>query len=111
EDRWVGDVEVGLIEKNLRIVLWICLLEAVTFERAPAPIVDALVFPQTGISQINARQIRAVNDDAVGVTAKQSVHGREGERLFRRETKPGGDQVLTADFFEEVSAREDVVQA
>ena len=46
-DRVLGDIEIDLIQRYLRGVLWIGLLKAVAFERAPALVNEAFVLPQT----------------------------------------------------------------
>src|SRR5262245_43820729 len=48
--RRVGDIEVSLVQPNLRGIMRISFLESVTFERAPTPVAQALVFPKTRIA-------------------------------------------------------------
>ena len=60
----IGAKEV-LIERYLRRVLWIGLVEAVAIERAPALGIQRLAFPQARIGDI--ADPGAVDQNAVGV--------------------------------------------
>ena len=77
EERGVGVVEVGLIERDLCGVLRKGFLESVALDRAPVLGVERLVLPQTRDSSVDAGQGRARDDDSVGVPAKQPARRRE----------------------------------
>src|SRR5262249_57412584 len=106
EDRWVlGDLEVGLIQRYLRGVLWIGFLKAVALERTPGLIAKALVFPQT--RKAGFGQLGAGHEDAVGMAAEQPAHRAKAEALGRRKLEADTDQMLPAQLLEEMSACED----
>jgi hypothetical protein len=65
----IGDIEIGLIEGDLRGVLREGFFETVALDCAPVSSVDSFAFPDCGIDQVGARQVGAVNDDTVGVSA------------------------------------------
>src|SRR5262249_9415106 len=69
EDRGLlGDVEIGLVEPDLRCVARIGFLEPVTLKRAPARVAERLVFPEARIA--GPGQLRPADDDAVAVPAE-----------------------------------------
>src|SRR5262249_1969542 len=95
EDCWVlGDLEVGLIQRYLRSVLWIGFLKAVALERTPALIAKALVFPQT--RKAGFGQLGTGHEDAVGVAAKQPAHPAKAEALGRRKLEAESDAAGSA---------------
>src|SRR5262249_45177994 len=107
EDRWVlGDLEVGLIQRYWRGVLWIGFLKAVALERTPALIAKPLVFPQT--RKAGFGQLGAGHEDAGGVAAEQPAHRAKAEALGRSKLEADTDQMLPAQLLEEMSACEDV---
>src|SRR5262249_3526371 len=107
EDRWVlGDLEVGLIQRYLRGVLWIDFLKAVALERTPALIAKALMFPQT--RKAGFGQFGAGHEDAVGVAAEEPARRAEAELLRWCKVEADTDQMLPAQLLEEMSACEDI---
>ena len=52
KQRWVGDIEISLIERHLGGVLREAPFQAVAFERAPVLGVDRLVLPQERVGKI-----------------------------------------------------------
>src|SRR5262249_41909006 len=81
----VGDFEVGLVKRDLRRVLRESFFEAVALYCAPILGVDGLTLPHQRVNQIGARQVGAVNDDAVSVAAERTIYGFKGKRLRWRE--------------------------
>src|SRR5262245_34035235 len=94
EQRGVGDVEISLIERDLRRVLREGLLESVALERAPVLGIDCFAFPHERIDQISARQVGAVNDNSVSVPAQRATRGGKRQRFRWCEPKAGCDQAL-----------------
>src|SRR5262249_5823130 len=75
EQRGIGDIEIGLIERDLSEVFRIFLLQPIALELAPAGALYALVFPQKRVNHIGPRKVWAVDDDAIGVSAQGPTDG------------------------------------
>src|SRR5262245_14165851 len=93
EECGIGDLEIRLVERDLREVVWISLLESVALDLLPTLGVERLMLPDEGVNQVGAWQVGTVNDDAVGVTAQGPTRGSEGERLGWRELESSSDKV------------------
>jgi hypothetical protein len=106
--RVVVDAEEVLIERDLRRVLRISLVQAVVIERAPALGVNALAFPQA--RETDVADLRAVDQDAVGVTGQQAAECRKPQPIIRCEFEAGVDEVLARPRLKVVSAIKDVAQ-
>ena len=89
KERRIRLVEIGLIERDLRGILRIRLLQPVAFQRAPVLGVDALVLPQKRIKQTGAEKVRPVDNDAIAVATQRSTNSREAEQLLRCELETG----------------------
>ena len=68
EQRGIGDVEIGLIERDLRGVDLVKPGQSVAFDGAPALGLQGLVFPDRRIDQVG--QLRSSDQDAVRVAAE-----------------------------------------
>jgi hypothetical protein len=106
----ISDVEIGLVERHLREVLRILVLEPVALYFAPALGIEGFVLPDQGVDQIDARQVGTVNDDAVGVAAERATGGGKGERLGRRKLESGRYETPARSFLEIVPAIKDLAR-
>ena len=77
--RVLGDVEVSLVNPNLRGIPRPDFLKSIALDCAPALGTECLVLPQARVADTG--EIGPIRDDAVGVSAKQSAGGLEAERL------------------------------
>jgi hypothetical protein len=99
EDRRVlGDVEIRHVDQNLREILRVTFCDPVALEPAPAFVAERLVFPQTRI--LDTGQSRAVEQNAIGVTTKETTGRAKGEPRARCEFEAGANEVLTTQLFE-----------
>jgi len=89
-----------LIDRDLRGVLREGLFEAVAFQCAPVLGVDGLAFPNQGENQIDARQVGAVNDDAISVSAQRTICRGERKRLRWCKLETSRDEMLTRTLLE-----------
>jgi hypothetical protein len=109
EECRIGHVQIGLIDRDLRCVDGVEAFQAVAFDRFPALVLDALVFPKRRIDQSGQR--RALEENPVGMPAKQLISGLEFQSLWRRELESGIDEMLSRALFEKMSSGENVFHA
>src|SRR4029077_16596134 len=81
EDGGMRLVQISLIECDLCRVFGKYLFQTVALDRAPVLGVDALALPQQGIAQIKTSETWSSDDDSVRMSAEQTVHGGESQRL------------------------------
>jgi len=79
------------------------LLKPVTLDRAPAFSLQTLVLPNERIDEIGAEEARAVNNDAIAVSAQYAPDRSERPRFARREPKTYLDEMLAHSLFEVIS--------
>ena len=92
EQQRIGQIEIGLIERNLRGITGEFLLESVARERAPVLRIERLVLPnEWKIDVGTAERVGAGDNDAVNMATQIAVHSRECERLGRRKREAHGD--------------------
>src|SRR5262245_35915841 len=112
EQRRIGQLEVGLIERDLGRVSREFSLKAITRERAVIFRVERLAFPNERVIDVGATErIWSCNDNAVGVTTQIAVHGLECARLGWGEPEPGGNQLLADSRLEVMPAGENPARA
>src|SRR6516225_1069175 len=92
EQRWVMQVQVRLVERDLRGVTGELFLESVAGERAVVFRVERFVLPDEWVVHVGAAErVRAAGNDSIGMAAQIAVHSLEFERLRRREREARGD--------------------
>ena len=109
EQRRVGDVQISLIDRDLRRIGRIEPGQSITLDGFPALGVETFMFPDAWISQ--RRQLRPSNENPIRMTTEQSTGSHEFQLFGRREPEPGSNQMLTRHVFKEMPAREDILDA
>ena len=107
EQRWIGQIEIGLIECDLRGVDRLCEHDALLDDLLPGRSAERLVLPQ----RREVHRCRAADEAAVDVALEAAVECRESKlsaiRAFGAQVKAGGTQPSRHDVLAAVAGLED----